>query len=244
MQLYSSLRDNILFVGDIHGEFHNLMNRIKEYEIRNATVIVCGDIGMGFMSDLWYEKIFVDMDETLSDLDIDLFMFRGNHDDKTFFDGKHFDGFTNIHFIPDYSVIRTALYNILCVGGAISIDRYQRVEGKSYWANEINVFDEEKLDELKRSNINVDIVCTHSAPSFCKPNTTHGISYWFTKDDKLEQDVNLERMVCDKILEKLRKDGHPIKQWCYGHFHDSNTEYFDGIKFVMLNILEFINLYY
>jgi len=43
------------------------------------------------------------------------------------------------------------------------------------------------------------------------------------------------------LYEKLIKTNN-IGHWFYGHFHDSNTDYIDDTKFVLLDILEFYEL--
>ena len=54
--------------------------------------------------------------------------------------------YSHIKFISDYSIIQTIDGNILCIGGATSIDRVARILNKSYWDNEniIPIGDEEK----------------------------------------------------------------------------------------------------
>jgi hypothetical protein len=48
------------------------------------------------------------------------------------------------------------------IGGAISIDRTGRKEGVSYWSDESIIYKPELIQ-------NVDILVTHTAPSFCHP---------------------------------------------------------------------------
>lgn len=79
-------------------------------------------------------------------------MFRGNHDDPAYFQEErvHHERF---RCIPDYSVIQACGHNILCVGGAVSIDRDYRKKHDSrnsrsgvasYWTDEMPVYDKEK----------------------------------------------------------------------------------------------------
>lgn len=82
--------------------------------------------------------------------------------------------------LPDYSVIRFKNRNILTVGGAISVgrtsrldtmqqaERKKRIVPKCYWEDEIPVFNEPALKELKSNGIMISTVVTHTAPSFCE----------------------------------------------------------------------------
>ena len=162
--------------------------------------------------------------------------------------------------IPDYSVIQTPNHNILCVGGAVSVDRTYRFalqesnaakyakyhkcsinEAKKlckqvYWENEKCEYNEKMLNELKLNNIKIDIVCTHTGPSFIKPFDNSNIEYWLLKDETLENETNEERKSIDKIYNKLKEDNHPINYWFYGHFHFHNSEYVGNTKFTMLDM--------
>lgn len=55
---------------------------------------------------------------------------RGNHDNPAYFDGAMFNAKRFIA-VPDYSILQACNHTILCVGGAISIDRiYRKINGK------------------------------------------------------------------------------------------------------------------
>ena len=50
----------IYAVGDIHGEFMACVNDLTEScKLKDAAVIVCGDIGMGFNSYDWYKSGYI-----------------------------------------------------------------------------------------------------------------------------------------------------------------------------------------
>jgi len=100
-------------------------------------------------------------------------MIRGNHDDPAYFQEEriHHERF---RCIPDYSVIQACGHNVLCVGGAVSIDRDYRKKHDSrhlrsgvasYWADEMPVYDKERLDSISQE-LKIDTVVTHTAPSF------------------------------------------------------------------------------
>ena len=79
-------------------------------------------------------------------------------------------GYTNIKFIIDYTVLNLRGYNILCIGGAITVDRMMRKEGRDYFKNEELVYLPNKLKKFK----NIDIVVTHTKPAFVPPMKIKG----------------------------------------------------------------------
>ena len=39
----------IIFIGDVHGEFNELSNKLANTNVKNSTFIQVGDFGLGFM---------------------------------------------------------------------------------------------------------------------------------------------------------------------------------------------------
>ena len=252
-------KPNICFIGDIHGEFKGLQSLMKKTGFKDTAYIVCGDIGFGFNKKEYYSQIFNKLTRTASKMNCEFIFVRGNHDDRKFFDKQliHRKCFKTV---PDYSVIQTPTHNILCVGGAVSVDRtyrqlvlkenalsYSLHHGCSvneaeklcprvYWEDEHCYYDEEKLSQLKLNGINIDIVCTHTCPSFTKPFGKENIQYWLSRDSKLNEDIDNERNIMDMVFNKLKADGHTFDKWFYGHFHYHNVQYVDNVKFVMLDM--------
>ena len=260
MQLYKIDTENVLFTGDLHGEFSVINTTINRYNLENCVIVVCGDIGIGFEKEDYYIQKFNHLSKTLKKKNIHLYMFRGNHDNKDFFDGEHFTEFEFIHIIPDYSVLQTPTRNILCVGGATSIDRkyrsllmdnstidYMRWHNcgwdeayknskQFYWDNEAIIFDESELTSIDKLGIKIDTICTHTAPTFCEPLTKNGIQSWLKVDKGLEEDLDKERKTCDEILTWLVQNEHPITNWYYGHFHFHYSTVHNDIRFTLLDM--------
>lgn len=241
---------NSLFIcGDIHDEYKRLLYELKRKGIHDATILLAGDCGIGFEKTGYYVQLYQKLSRTLQNINCQLLLIRGNHDDPAYFQGKLID-FPLMKTLPDYSVIRFKNRNILCIGGAVSVDRSERLhamrlavkkgraEPKYYWKNEMPEFDEIQLGELKAGNILIDTVVTHTAPSFCTPFVKTGIENWLLKDKELEADIMHEREVMDTIHNYLSTEGHPVKNWFYGHFHNSHVEYISNICFRMLDIME------
>lgn len=262
INFYYNKVNDIYCIGDLHGNFEQLKSLIAKYGLKDVAIIVCGDIGIGFYKDEYYNNTFKKLNKLFKERNVFFYLFRGNHDDPSYFNGDKKVNLSNIKTIPDYSVIqiltkvdnKNVTRNILCVGGAISIDRSSRILRmdrrkfeaekygkksqikKEYWVDEIPFFDEIMLDAIFKSGIKIDTVCTHTAPSFCYP-ITKKVSYLFIGSDKnLKEDLNYERKIMDKIYEKIKQNDNPLTKWIYGHFHEHYTDEIDNVKFVLLDM--------
>jgi hypothetical protein len=120
-------------------------------------------------------------------------------------------------------------------GGAISIDRCQRIPGRSYWWNE-NVTALSAKD-LALIPDNLDIVITHTRPQGVFPINKNGIEHWLLKDMALDGDLDIELGVISDIFEAINAKNSEYRHY-YGHFHDSYTECIDGRWHSLLNICE------
>ena len=97
---------------------------------------------------------------------------------------------------------------------------------------ELPYFDEEKLNEINRAFPNdVDIVATHTVPSFAYPTTKQGIGTWLKVDDGLEQVIDRERATMDLVFAKLQERQKNIVDWYYGQFHEHKLERHYDINF-------------
>jgi hypothetical protein len=243
---FPQIFENIIVCGDIHGDIMPLMFKVSEsLKLQNSLIIVAGDVGLGFHADGYYLDLFSRAAARLKKRNNFLCLVRGNHDDPDKWnDYEPFkdywqDGDANIRLIKDYTVI-TAItdrkeHNILCVGGALSIDRAHRTEGKNYWPTEPFVYDESKVEGL----IGITDVVTHSAPHFCEPILKTGIQNWKEHDNKIEADCEKERQDHTLLYNKL-KEKNKIEKWFYGHFHFSNKTYIDDTQFNLCAIMELV----
>ena len=234
-------RTNLYFTGDIHGEFRKLVwSLTQQWCLKDCVVVVCGDIGMGFYKRGYYADEFQHLQKKLAENEITLVMFRGNHDNPDYFDREEFDEFQyggaypNIFLVPDYTVLETQNGNVLCIGGAISIDRSQRTEHISWWKDEKMVLPDE-LDYIEMSKEHIDMVATHCCPLVCGPRFNDAMG--FEKVDKFIMcELQNERMDFNDLLEGVKKVA-PIKYWFYGHFHGHFSDEIDGVRFTGLDML-------
>ncbi len=241
---------NLVVCGDIHGEFSTLAYNVKRLGIENSVIIVAGDCGIGFEKNEHYPQLYGKLRKLLDKSNNLLLLVRGNHDDPAYFNGDRID-YARMKCIPDYSVVKVAGRNVLCVGGATSIDRKHRLEAMwleevwrrrpvrpTYWENEAPVFYEFALTEIALAGIEIDCVVTHTCPSFCYPRSKKGVEGWLAEDENLAADLDNERTVMDRLHEHLLADRHPVRDWFYAHFHDSRTEFIGDIRFSLLGIMK------
>lgn len=263
---YDFVNKEVYVTGDIHGNYTSLIQKLKDNEISNALVIVAGDIGIGFEQPEHYHQVYMkNMSKFLRTNNVGILCIRGNHDDPQYFNVPEVS-INEKHWkcIPDYSLIRVfnnsedltiPTMTILGIGGATSIDRIERLRAehkyiiahqrygarlkKFYWADEHPFYDEEALKKLKEDNILIDTVITHTCPSFAYPTHKKGIEYWTLMDVDLNKDLDMERSIMDNIYYHLIGDKQPIKQWYYGHYHSTNIQTYDGVKFQLMNCIDY-----
>lgn len=241
------MNNRLLFLGDIHGQYHIISNKLKLYDITDANIIQVGDFGIGFMT---FEKEKNLLEKVNSDLklrNVSLYAIRGNHDYKPYFDSDPF-GFSNIKLLKDYSVLNISNKKILFIGGAISIDRIHRItknhnnQNKCWWGDESFELEEDKLIDLE----DLDIVVTHTAPSFCYPDNTNGFGHlvdsYAYEDSMLKTDLHTERYLMNRAF-GIIKNNNKITNHYYGHFHNSKISEVDGIKHRLLDVNELYEEY-
>jgi len=229
----------IYFIGDVHNAIHNLLEEVIARDLQNTDLIQVGDFGIGMPQVDWdlYEQTYSGLSDELGKRNCELYVVRGNHDNPRYFDGKF--GYDHITFVKDYSVIPFSnVYNILFIGGGVSIDRtYRSAINLGHWDNSIVDMDITKLDNIEP----IDIVVSHSNTTFAYPNSalpSSVVNYWRKFDKELWNDIVLERRYMTTVYEKLKVNEHPIKLWVYGHYHNSNTQIYEDTEFKLLNINE------
>lgn len=217
----------ILFLGDHHGVWSNIFCEVDEKDIKNCYLVSVGDSGIGFNykeKESFQNKCH---NEEFKDRDIIFMAIRGNHDDPAYFRGSERIVLSNFELIEDYTVMQYSDKTIQFIGGATSIDRTARKEGKSYWKGEVLNFYKNKCKE-------VDVLVTHTAPTWCFPQQFNEMVYgWAREDTNLIGDLSNERAIMNEICKLCKPKLH-----LYGHFHDSWTENINGCEHRLLDINE------
>lgn len=145
----------IIFLGDIHGEFdvmHQRLSRIPE-DAENVTIIQVGDFG-------FYPKIMKKLDSF--PVKHKLYAIDGNHENFNYL--SQFKTVTevkpNIFYVPRGSILQIDGYRIGFCGGGFSPDKNWRTEGIDWFIQEtITSKDVEPLYGQK-----LDILVTHTPP--------------------------------------------------------------------------------
>lgn len=225
----------ILFLGDIHRNFNLILQYVKLYDITDAHIIQVGDFGVGFKTFIKEKRALELIHTGLVKRNVHVWAIRGNHDYKPYFDADPF-GFSNIHLVADYSVLNLADKNILCIGGAVSVDRllnatknqkegiFEHIIGRErWWPDEVFVLDTERLQAFR----NINIVVTHTAPDYVTPDNRLGLGLFVnsiikeTGDEALRTDLLFERNQLTNAFNILKLNNN-IENHYYGHFHKSD----------------------
>jgi UDP-2,3-diacylglucosamine pyrophosphatase LpxH len=219
----------VYIIGDIHGMTDELIDSIKEYDIKDCMLICVGDLGIGFQSSEYKELRGMGyLNRYFAGRNIHFYSIRGNHDNPFYFKGDGRIVMSHYELLDDYTTMNINGEKFLFVGGATSIDRTARKEGISYWKDEPFVLDAEKMQRC-------DILITHSAPSWIGSAGKEGISGWLDKDEPLWDELVKERKDHDILLKMTQ----PKKHYC-GHFHISESVDIDGCNSKILNELEIV----
>jgi predicted phosphodiesterase len=238
-----------MMLGDIHGNFNVINQYVKHYDIKDAYIIQVGDFGVGF-STLDKEKRLLKMtNDVLVKRNVIVYAIRGNHDYKPYFDNDPF-GFSNIKLVKDYTVLNLEGKNILCIGGAISVDRklqmtkYQlngdfdtKTGYEGWWPDEGFIWQDDKLINLR----GIDVVVTHTAPDYCIPDNGNGfgpfVNGFIKNDPELKLDLLDERRQMTLAFQTI-KMYNDIYLHVYGHFHRSDVIKVDGVQHRVLGVGE------
>ena len=215
------------------------------YCLDNTVLIVNGSNTFGQNDLKYYYDKFNMLNDVLADNNAHILFVRGNDDPKYFTD--ELLNLSNVKTIQDYSVIKLNKFNCLCIGGQISLDRLwkteqeKRIGKKMFWENEHITFDEDAINVIL-SKYKISCIVTPSSPSFAYPGTNvFKKSPWATKDKALLNDLNDERVIMDKIYNKIIESKSKPYIWTYSRFDASNQSVINDILFQSLCPFQFLN---
>jgi predicted phosphodiesterase len=231
--------ENVITLGDIHSHFDVIITHIEKFDIEKSLYIQVGDFGIGFYkSDKKNMRV---LNNKLVKTNNFLYAIRGNHDDPQWFKDDVFVDFkkelTNIKFVQDYTTMDINDETYLFIGGAVSIDRVERIEKNTgWWEDEIVNYDYDFCENVK----GIDRVICHTSPNYCPPFAVNNATVMdrAVDDPTLLQDLVNERTQMAKIIGDIQKN-NDLKSFHYGHFHRSSKYELDGCNFICLGINEF-----
>ena len=220
----------IVLVGDNHGEYGRLFDRIDKMQLSNCILISVGDNAFGFPG--FGLNYLNKLNNNFKERNIEFLAIRGNHCDPEYYSSEY--SWSNLKPLEDYTVIKINGEIWQFVGGAISVDRKYRTNNIDYWKDEVFVLNKTKA-------VQCDVLITHSAPPWIGPNHKgQFVESFYEKDVTLRDELIDER----KSLQELMDICRPSKHFC-GHFHCSETtQYSNQLGYVVesriLNIEEFL----
>ena len=157
--------------GDTHGEWNRWNCLIDCYLSEGDMIFICGDFGYIF-DDNKAENRFLDELEEKPYTILFLYGNHENHERLAAYPEESWAG-GRIHRVRKNVIhlMRGQVYHIeekrfFIMGGAYSIDRAMRIEGISWWPQEMP--SEAEYDEARKNlaacNYQVDYILTHAAP--------------------------------------------------------------------------------
>ena len=217
------------------------------YSFDNSVIIVSGNCGIGTKSMEYYQNIFEELNNALSNNNCYVFFVRGNNDDPSIFHNSKIN-FEHVKTIPDYSIISLKAYNCLCIGGSISLDKEWKLfqeetfGKKMYWSGEEPYLDEKELDEIIKKH-SIGCIISSTSPSFSYPSTNAlNNSKWVKNNSSIKKEVSSERNVLDKIYNKIVENDVKPYVWAYGKFKERHIDRINDIVFLSLASFQFMNV--
>lgn len=238
----------VYVIADPHRHWGELRQNIENEDVmHDCILVIAGDNKLGFDKQEVTMNQCELLNQTLAKKNIIGFMIRGNHDNPSYYDGDKIN-MSNLQAIPDYTILSIGDENILCVGGAISVDRvvkqneYMRKVNclksiypyeedleiakskiiRTYWTDEKPVFNITALESINSQGTKISHVITHTSPNFAYITDDTMLNKWYKNDSSLRDDIHEERKVFTNLYAWLLSHEHPLKTWTYGHFHHHN----------------------
>lgn len=210
------MKKRIFITGDTHGsydigKFHHKLFPQQNTLTKDDYVVICGDAGLVWNNS--HEEI--KLREWLNNKPFTTLFIDGNHDNHNLLQQYPVEMWNGgkIHRISDsiFHLMRGQVFTIhgktfFTMGGAASVDRHRRTEGKDWWAEEIPSYQEmdEGVANLETTGWKVDYLITHTI-----------------FDEVVSQNMKLMRQY-DNTLNSYFKFIHEnveFDRWFYGHFH-------------------------
>ena len=214
----------IYIFGDLHGvqnlHIFNKENFPEGYSLtKDDFVIILGDFGIPW-SNIGTSSYTHEMRSIywLSDCPWTTLFVDGNHENfsnlASFEKTEKYGGIVSVLSESVFHLNRGYVYNLenrtfFAFGGGNSIDRVRRIEGLSWWREEIpsNAEFERAMNSLEEHNNNVDYILTHTV--------SNNVAY-----DVLNTYYTVPR-IADAASDMLDiiEQSVSFKRWFFGHFH-------------------------
>ena len=227
--------NRIFITGDTHGslELKRLSNKnfpIAKTLTKEDTVIICGDAG--FMWDNSNETKY--WDDWAEDRPFTIISVFGNHSNygllraipTTEWHGAKVRRVRpHVMYIENGEIFTLNNQTFFCMGGARSVDKAYRKEGKSWWPQEIPSWNEMDYaaNNLRTYNFQVDNIITHCGPNYIV--------------DKLFPYENAHDDITN-FLEKFVRMITTFNRWYMGHYHIDRSYDYQKFNILYQDIVE------
>lgn len=236
MTTITRLNGNTVLLGDIHGNTHLVDQFIESCNINAnvvSNVILMGDIGIGF------GKLINGKDTTLISLSrvadnhrVKIYIILGNHDNRRLMESQFIvepdgagmiattDVYPGLAWLTDGSVVHMSDRNWLVWGGAVSVDKHRRTEGRNWWSTEtrtdydsFNII-EDVFHDVKHERLLIEGLLCHDVPeSTVHKCTVPGYVPPFTTQALLDE-ARVHSRLIDHIIDTFH-----INHVVHGHMH-------------------------
>ena len=225
-----------IMCGDTHGTFD--LDKVTDYfdkhgneYTRDDYLIILGDVAVCGAS----RSDEAETRQILNNLPVTVLFIDGNHENFDYLNSYPIVKWNGgkVHFVEDNIIhlMRGQVFDIygttfFTFGGAYSTDRNYRVEGVSWWPQEIPTHEEyeEGWNNLKKVDFKVDYICTHTAPT----DVVGALGYGETLDEEV---AFLKYLSCVA-------DRTDFTAWYFGHFHED--ECIEDVYHCLFETLEII----
>lgn len=219
------------FLGDVHAESHLMKGFLESKE---KYCLQLGDFGFIFKYNDWKWNKFLnhfarDYPEKM------IFTILGNHENydsiekmpiKTIFGARCREIRSNVYAVERGEILSIEGLNILCIGGADSIDKVYREPKESWWHQEVITSQDVIKTVDKGLTHSFDMICSHTMPAFFMDKK-------FTTLFNTGSEFSLEKIYCD-----IENNDKHIPLWLGGHVHASISLSYNDTLFRTLNIGE------
>lgn len=132
-------------LGDHHSNYDDLIRALLRKGLRDCRIIHVGDGEEGY-PEYWDSETPEHLYKAFASIEIEYLSIRGNHSNPNVFDGSI--NLPNFKLLPDYTRLEINGESWLFVGGAVSINRLDREQEKTWWLAEEMILDEARANLL------------------------------------------------------------------------------------------------
>lgn len=215
---------HVYLTGDTHGDFDRIEEFCEEFDTSPEDVmVILGDAGINF----WLDQRDEELKARLDQLPITLFCVHGNHEERPEevpgYEEQIWQGgvilyqpaYPNLLFAQDGEVYNFNGKKAIVIGGAYSVDKYDRLASGLPW------FPTEQPDDATKDRVErklrelgwqVDYVFSHTTPISYQPRWA-----FLSGMDQSKVDSSTEQWL-ETIYRRL-----DCQTWYAGHYHVTCT---------------------